>query len=110
MLLLKVGDTTGYLGFDLRNHSLGAGSSSHDAIERGLLKRGDVLVSIDGVPMKNRSMQDVASRLLGMQGSIVTVKFHRKIGDRWIENTIAMDRRPMKLDAIKKVAQSITHE
>lgn len=88
---------------------LAPGSSSHDAIERGLLKRGDVLVSIDGVPMKNRSMQDVAARLLGDQGSIVMVKFRRQRDDGFVDNTIAMDRRPMRLDAIKKVAQSITH-
>ncbi len=86
-----------------------AGSSSHDAIERGLLNRGDVLVSIDGVPMKDRSMQDVAARLLGVHGSIVTVKFRRQTDKGLIENTIAMDRRPMQLDAIKRVAQSITH-
>eukprot|EP00291_Cryptomonas_curvata_P026462 CAMPEP_0172157138 /NCGR_PEP_ID=MMETSP1050-20130122/3616_1 /TAXON_ID=233186 /ORGANISM="Cryptomonas curvata, Strain CCAP979/52" /LENGTH=124 /DNA_ID=CAMNT_0012826317 /DNA_START=213 /DNA_END=587 /DNA_ORIENTATION=+ len=85
------------------------GSSSHDAIERGLLNRGDVLVSIDGVPMKGRSMQDVAARLLGVRESIVMVKFRRQTDKGFVENTIAMDRRPMQLDAIKKVAQSLTH-
>jgi C-terminal processing protease CtpA/Prc len=74
-----------------------------------LLNRGDVLVSIDGVPMKGRSMHDVAARLLGVQGSIVMVKFRRQTDMGFVENTIAMDRRPMQLDAIKKVAQSITH-
>jgi hypothetical protein len=59
--------------------------------------------------MKGRSMQDVAARLLGVQGSIVMVKFRRQTDKGFVENTIAMDRRPMQLDAIKKVAQSITH-
>lgn len=85
-----------------------AGSSSHDAIERGLLKRGDILWSIDGVNMKNRDMHDVASRLLGTEGSLVTVKFRRQTGTGFIENTIAMDRRPMELDKIRRVAESLS--
>jgi hypothetical protein len=59
--------------------------------------------------MKGRSMQDVAARLLGVRGSTVLVKFRRQTDKGFVENTIEMDRRPMQLDAIKKVAQSITH-
>ena len=85
-----------------------AGSSSHDAIERGLLKRGDILVSIDGVDMRQRAMHDVANQLLGAQGSLVTVKFRRQTDDGFVENTIALDRRPLQVEAIRKVAQSVS--
>jgi hypothetical protein len=84
-----------------------AGSSSHDAIERGLLQRGDVLLSIDGVDMRNRDMHDIAARLLGAEGTLVTVKFRRQTETGFIENTIAMDRRPMQYDAIRRVALSV---
>ncbi len=67
-----------------------------------------IQVAIDGYEMAGKSMQEVASRLLGPSGSLVMVKFRRIENDTYVENTIAMDRRPMKLDAIRKVAQSIT--
>eukprot|EP00291_Cryptomonas_curvata_P002002 CAMPEP_0172191158 /NCGR_PEP_ID=MMETSP1050-20130122/23538_1 /TAXON_ID=233186 /ORGANISM="Cryptomonas curvata, Strain CCAP979/52" /LENGTH=136 /DNA_ID=CAMNT_0012866161 /DNA_START=193 /DNA_END=600 /DNA_ORIENTATION=+ len=85
-----------------------SGSSSHDAIERGLLERGDVLVAIDGVGMENRSMHDVAARLLGAPGSLVMVRFRRQVNNVYVENTIAMDRRPMKVTDIRKVAESVS--
>ena len=72
------------------------------------MKRGDVLVSIDGVDMRNREMHDVAARLLGAQGSLVTVKFRRETENGFVENTIAMDRRPMQVEAIRKVAHSVS--
>ncbi len=85
-----------------------AGSSSHGAVQNGLLQRGDVLVSIDGVDIRDLSMQDIAARLLGPNGSLVMVKFRRKTVVGFLESIIVMDRRPTKLDDIKSVAVSMT--
>ncbi len=59
-----------------------------------------MLISIDGVDIENFSMQEVAHRLLGSQGSFVMVKFRRKKDMGFLDNTIAMDRRPAQLETI----------
>jgi hypothetical protein len=85
----------------------GAGSSSHDAIKDGLLKRGDVLISIDGIDIRDHPMEDIAARLLGPEGSLVMVKFRRKTNVGFMDNVIVMDRKPTKLEDIKRVSLSL---
>ncbi len=59
-----------------------------------------MLTSIDGVDIENFSMQAVALKLLGAQGSFVMVKFRRQTDMGFVDNTIAMDRRPAQVEAI----------
>ena len=65
------------------------------------------MISIDGVDIRDHSMQDIAARLLGPNGSLVMVKFRRKTDAGFMENIIVLDRRPTKLEDIKSVAVSI---
>ena len=59
-----------------------------------------MLISIDGVDIGNYSTEEIAPRLLGAQGSLVLVKFRRQTDQGFLDNTIAMDRRPTQQEAI----------
>ena len=73
------------------------------------MKRGDILVAVDGVLMAGRPMHDVAAKLLGPPESIVRVTFRRPATKdaAAIENLLVLDRRLVPPDAIRKIAEDV---
>ncbi len=66
-----------------------------------------MLVAIDGVAMEDRSMHDVAARLLGAPGSLVMVRFRRQA--RFARTHARARTRPTHARARARTPHALTH-
>ena len=90
-------DTNGNVFFD----GTALGSSCSDAMEQGLIRRGDILVAVEGITVRQSTLGKISQQLLGAPNTFVSVSIRR---DGRVSN-LSLERRRTDRAAMERAME-----
>jgi C-terminal processing protease CtpA/Prc len=90
-------DTNGNVFFD----GTALGSSCSDAMEQGLIRRGDILVAVEGITVRQSTLGKISQQLLGAPNTFVNVTIRR---DGRV-STVSLERRRTDRAAMERAME-----